>query len=79
MSTPEPIAVVGVSGYTGFELAKLLLRHPAGSTVTFFMRDTQGAHCLSELFPRLLYLFINLRCLLCYIVFNQHISTVTFF
>jgi N-acetyl-gamma-glutamyl-phosphate reductase len=53
MSTPEPIAVVGVSGYTGFELAKLLLRHPAGSTATFFMRDTQGAHCLSELFPQL--------------------------
>jgi N-acetyl-gamma-glutamyl-phosphate reductase len=53
MSTTEPIAVVGVSGYTGFELAKLLLRHPAGSAVTFFMRDTQGAHCLFELFPQL--------------------------
>ena len=53
MSSPEPIAVVGVSGYTGFELAKLLLRHPAGSAATFFMRDTQGAHCLSELFPQL--------------------------
>lgn len=53
MSTPEPIAVVGVSGYTGFELAKLLLRHPAGSAATFFMRDTQDAHCLSELFPQL--------------------------
>jgi N-acetyl-gamma-glutamyl-phosphate reductase len=53
MRTPDPIAVVGVSGYTGFELAKLLLRHPAGSSATFFMRDTQGARCLSELFPRL--------------------------
>jgi N-acetyl-gamma-glutamyl-phosphate reductase len=53
MSTPEPIAVAGVSGYTGFELAKLLLRHPTGSAATFFMRDTQGAHCLSELFPQL--------------------------
>ncbi|HWZ96204.1 MAG TPA: N-acetyl-gamma-glutamyl-phosphate reductase [Candidatus Dormibacteraeota bacterium] len=52
MSSPESIAVVGVSGYTGFELAKLLLRHPAGSATTFFMRDTQGAHCLSELFPQ---------------------------
>jgi N-acetyl-gamma-glutamyl-phosphate reductase len=53
MRSPEPIAVVGVSGYTGFELAKLLLRHPAGAGATFFMRDTQGAHCLSELFPQL--------------------------
>lgn len=53
MSSPEPIAVVGVSGYTGFELAKLLLRHPAGSASTFFMRDSQSAHCLSELFPQL--------------------------
>jgi N-acetyl-gamma-glutamyl-phosphate reductase len=53
MSSPEPIAVVGVSGYTGFELAKLLLRHPAGSAATFFMRETEGAHCLSELFPQL--------------------------
>lgn len=53
MRSPEPIAVVGVSGYTGFELAKLLLRHPAGSSATFFMRDTHGARCLSELFPQL--------------------------
>ena len=53
MTSPQPIAVVGVSGYTGLELAKLLLRHPAGSAATFFMRDTQGAHCLSELFPQL--------------------------
>jgi N-acetyl-gamma-glutamyl-phosphate reductase len=53
MSSRKPIAVVGVSGYTGFELAKLLLRHPAGSAATFFMRDTQGARCLSELFPQL--------------------------
>jgi len=53
MSSPDSIAVVGVSGYTGFELAKLLLRHPAGSAATFYMRDTQGAHCLSELFPQL--------------------------
>jgi N-acetyl-gamma-glutamyl-phosphate reductase len=53
MSSPQPIAVVGVSGYTGLELAKLLLRHPAGSAATFFMRDTQGARCLTELFPQL--------------------------
>ena len=53
MRSLDPIAVVGVSGYTGFELAKLLLRHPAGQAADFFMRNTQGAHCLSELFPLL--------------------------
>jgi N-acetyl-gamma-glutamyl-phosphate reductase len=53
MSAPAPIAVVGVSGYTGFELAKLLLRHPAGTAATFYLRDPRGTHCLSELFPQL--------------------------
>jgi N-acetyl-gamma-glutamyl-phosphate reductase len=47
------IAVVGVSGYTGFELAKILLRHPETHSLTFYVRDTQGAHCLTELFPQL--------------------------
>jgi N-acetyl-gamma-glutamyl-phosphate reductase len=47
------IAVVGVSGYTGFELAKILLRHPQARSLTFYVRETQGAHCLTELFPRL--------------------------
>src|SRR6201993_2594749 len=47
------IAVVGVSGYTGFELAKILLRHPEARALTFYVRDARGAHCLTELFPRL--------------------------
>src|SRR6266446_6683709 len=47
------IAVAGVSGYTGFELAKILLRHPEARALTFYVRDTQGAHCLTELFPQL--------------------------
>jgi N-acetyl-gamma-glutamyl-phosphate reductase len=47
------IAVVGVSGYTGFELGKILLRHPEARALTFYVRDTQGAHCLAELFPQL--------------------------
>jgi len=47
------IAVVGVSGYTGFELAKLLLRHPEAGSLTFYVRDPQGARCLTELFPQL--------------------------
>jgi N-acetyl-gamma-glutamyl-phosphate reductase len=53
MKNPKNIAVVGVSGYTGFELAKLLLRHPAAEQLAFYVREPQGAHCLTELFPRL--------------------------
>jgi N-acetyl-gamma-glutamyl-phosphate reductase len=46
------IAVLGVTGYSGLELAQLLLRHPSAKSVVFYVRDTQGAKCLSELFPR---------------------------
>jgi N-acetyl-gamma-glutamyl-phosphate reductase len=53
MKDPRNIAVLGVTGYTGFELATLLLRHPAPSGLHFYVRDTKGAHCLSELFPQL--------------------------
>src|SRR5215470_5116848 len=53
MKNPKNIAAVGVSGYTGFELAKILLRHPAAEKLTFYVREPQGAHCLTELFPQL--------------------------
>jgi N-acetyl-gamma-glutamyl-phosphate reductase len=53
MKNPKNIAVVGVSGYTGFELAKILLRHPEPEKLTFYLREPQGAHCLTELFPQL--------------------------
>jgi N-acetyl-gamma-glutamyl-phosphate reductase len=53
MRNPHSIAVIGVTGYTGFELATLLLRHPAISKRTFYARDTNGHHCLSQLFPQL--------------------------
>jgi len=53
MRDPRHIAVVGVSGYSGFELARILLRHPAVHSRTFYMRETQGAKCLSQLFPQL--------------------------
>src|SRR5258708_1721721 len=53
MKDPNNMAVAGVTGYSGFELAKILLRHPEAETVTFYVRDTQGAHCLTELFPQL--------------------------
>jgi N-acetyl-gamma-glutamyl-phosphate reductase len=53
MKDPRNIAVIGVTGYTGFELAALLLRHPAIATPTFHVRETHGHQCLSQLFPRL--------------------------
>jgi N-acetyl-gamma-glutamyl-phosphate reductase len=53
MKDPRQIAVIGVTGYTGFELATLLLRHPVVPKPTFHVRDTRGFHCLSELFPQL--------------------------
>src|ERR1700736_3580224 len=53
MRNPRNIAVVGVTGYTGFELACILLRHPAAEGVTFYVRETKGAKCLGELFPQL--------------------------
>jgi N-acetyl-gamma-glutamyl-phosphate reductase len=53
MKDPRNIAVVGVSGYAGLELSKILLRHPEASSLTFYMRETNGAHCLTEIFPLL--------------------------
>jgi N-acetyl-gamma-glutamyl-phosphate reductase len=53
MRKPEQIAVVGVTGYTGFELARILLRHPAVKSPVFYVRETQGKKCLTELFPQL--------------------------
>jgi N-acetyl-gamma-glutamyl-phosphate reductase len=53
MRDPGQVAVVGVSGYSGLELAQLLFHHPAAKSLVFYARDTQGAKCLSELFPKL--------------------------
>jgi len=53
MRDPRSIAVIGVTGYTGFELATLLLRHPGIEPPTFHVRETNGYHCLSQLFPQL--------------------------
>jgi N-acetyl-gamma-glutamyl-phosphate reductase len=53
MRDPRRIAVIGVTGYTGFELATLLLRHPVISKPTFYVRETNGYQCLSQLFPQL--------------------------
>jgi N-acetyl-gamma-glutamyl-phosphate reductase len=52
MHYPNQIAVVGVTGYTGLELARILLRHPEVGEAVFFVRETHGAKCLAELFPQ---------------------------
>src|SRR3981081_3013522 len=46
------IAVVGVTGYTGMELARLLLKHPSAKSLQFYVRETNGAKCLAQLFPQ---------------------------
>jgi N-acetyl-gamma-glutamyl-phosphate reductase len=54
MTGSQRVAVVGATGYAGFELAKLLLRHPQVEKLTFFLRESHGdVRCLSELFPQL--------------------------
>ena len=48
-------AVAGVTGYTGFELARLLLRHPRLQSPLFFVREgaADGPAQLSDLFPHI--------------------------
>jgi N-acetyl-gamma-glutamyl-phosphate reductase len=52
MRDPRQVAVVGVSGYTGLELARILLRHPVLETPVFYVREPNGAKCLAEIFPQ---------------------------
>jgi N-acetyl-gamma-glutamyl-phosphate reductase len=54
MNDPARVAVVGATGYAGYELARLLLRHPQVETPTFFLRESRAkVRCLTELFPQL--------------------------
>src|SRR5260370_7782354 len=52
MRNPLQVAVVGVTGYAGLELARILLRHPALQPPVFYVRETKGAECLAGLFPQ---------------------------
>lgn len=45
--------MLGVTGYTGFELVRILLRHPDVASTVFYVRESNGARCLAELFPQL--------------------------
>ena len=54
MNGPSRVAVVGATGYAGFELAKLLLRHPKIEKTTFFLRESNAnVRCFTELYPQL--------------------------
>ncbi len=46
------VAIVGASGYTGMELVRLLLLHPAAQLTAVTSRTSAGAR-LAEVFPRL--------------------------
>jgi N-acetyl-gamma-glutamyl-phosphate reductase len=51
---PLRVAVVGATGYAGYELARLLLRHPHVAKPTFYLRDEHdGVRCLTELYSQL--------------------------
>jgi len=54
MNDPLRVAVVGATGYAGYELARLLLRHPKLDKPTFYLRDGNAkVRCLTELYPQL--------------------------
>jgi N-acetyl-gamma-glutamyl-phosphate reductase len=52
MRNSRQVAVVGATGYTGLELARILLRHPQLPPPVFYVREPNGAKCLAELFPQ---------------------------
>jgi N-acetyl-gamma-glutamyl-phosphate reductase len=54
MNDPKRVAVVGATGYAGFELARLLLRHPGIPKPTFYLRESaRTVNCLTDIFPQL--------------------------
>ena len=54
MKHPRRVAVIGATGYAGFELARLLLRHPKVDRPTFYLRgENADVRCLTQLFPQL--------------------------
>ena len=54
MTEPARVAVVGATGYAGYELARLLLRHPNIEKPTFYLRGAgTETRCLTQVFPQL--------------------------
>ena len=51
MRNPDQIAVVGVTGYTGFELARILVRHPEVESVNLlYAGHARGASVWTNCF-----------------------------
>jgi len=46
-------AVLGATGYAGFELARLLLRHPHVANVALLTREDGAAHNFEQVYPQL--------------------------
>ncbi len=54
MKDPRRVAVIGATGYSGYELARLLLRHSKIERPTFYLRgENAQTRCLTHLFPQL--------------------------
>jgi N-acetyl-gamma-glutamyl-phosphate reductase len=57
MSSGPKVAVVGTTGYTGRELAKLVVRHPSIRECVFYLREGRDGEwrvdCLTQLYPEL--------------------------
>jgi N-acetyl-gamma-glutamyl-phosphate reductase len=45
-------AVIGATGYAGFELARLLMRHPKVDTPVFLTREERDAQRLEDFYPQ---------------------------
>lgn len=54
MTRPARVGVIGATGYAGYELARLLLRHPYVEAPVFYLREAHAqVRCLTELYPQL--------------------------
>ncbi|HVB35542.1 MAG TPA: N-acetyl-gamma-glutamyl-phosphate reductase [Patescibacteria group bacterium] len=57
MTAGPKVAVVGTTGYTGRELARLVVRHPSIQESVFYLREGRDGErrvdCLTELYPDL--------------------------
>ncbi len=53
MSAQVQPAIVGAAGYAGFELTRLLLRHPRVKPPLLFTRESQASSDYAQLFPHL--------------------------
>lgn len=51
--TKVKTAVLGATGYAGFELSRLLLKHPHAGDIAFLTREDGAAHSLDAVYPQI--------------------------